>query len=94
MASVGGALTACAPGWDAGPPLRPACAARPWFCEKLRFSGFTLRPPLRPASLASPGFCEKLRFSLGTLSPPFLAMARRFSRSIDAKPRLDVFARC
>jgi hypothetical protein len=52
--------------------------------------GLTLCPPFRPASAASLGFCEKLRFSFGTLSPPFRAIARCFSRSIEAKPRVEV----
>ena len=37
---------------------------------------------------------EKLLFSLGTLSPPFLAIARRFSKSMEAKPRVDRIAIC
>jgi hypothetical protein len=58
--------------------------------EKLRFAGLTLCPPFRPASAANLGFCEKLRFSFGTLSPPFRAIASCFSRSMEAKPRLEV----
>src|ERR1700704_4791225 len=46
-------------------------------------------PPLRPASDASSGSCEKLRFSSGTLSPPFLAISRRSSSLMLAKPRSD-----
>jgi hypothetical protein len=70
--------------------LRPASDASAWFREKLRLFGFTLCPPLRPASAASRGFCEKLRFSWGTLSPPLRAIARCFSGSIDANPRVEV----
>ena len=52
-------------------------------------AGSTCVPPLRPAAAASTGFCEKLRFSFGTLSPPLQAIARCFSKSINAKPRVD-----
>jgi len=53
-------------------------------------AGLTLCPPFRPASAANLRFCEKLRFSFGTLSPPFRAIARCFSRSMEAKPRVEV----
>ena len=52
-------------------------------------AGLTLCPPFRPASAANLRFCEKLRFSFGTLSPPFRAIARCFSRSMEAKPRVE-----
>jgi hypothetical protein len=58
--------------------------------EKLRLAVLTLCPPFRPASAANLGFYEKLRFSFGTLSPPFRAITRCFSRSIEAKPRVEV----
>ena len=41
-------------------------------------------------SAASCGFWAKLRFSLGTLNPPLRAMARCFSGSIEANPRVEV----
>ncbi len=82
-------------GWAcaARPPLRPAFFAKSLSRAKLLLVGLTLRPPLRPASAANSAFCEKLLFSRGTLSPPFLAMARCFSGSIEAKPRFGFFAR-
>jgi hypothetical protein len=46
-------------------------------------------PPLRPAWDARWRSCEKERFSDGTLFPPLLAISRRLSEFIDAKPRLD-----
>lgn len=72
------------------PPLRPAWLANSWSREKLLNDGLTLKPPLRPALAASSRLREKLRFSLGTLVPPLRAMARCFSGSMEANPRVDL----
>ena len=75
---------------DACPPLRPAALASSGSREKLRIAGRTLKPPFLPAAAASSWLREKLRFSFGTLVPPLRAMARCFSGSIEAKPRVDL----
>jgi hypothetical protein len=74
--------------WEAMPPFRPASEASAWSIENDLFAGFTDIPPFRPACAANSGFCEKLRFSAGTLLPPNAAIARLFSGSSNAKPRL------
>ena len=42
---------------------------------------------MRPASDARAEFSEKVRLSAGTLLPPLLAISRRLSSLIEAKPR-------
>src|ERR1700746_1024522 len=64
-------------------------------CERViareaALGGIDTLSPFRPASAANLRFCEKLRFSFGTLSPPFRAITRCFSRSIEAKPLVEV----
>ena len=46
-------------------------------------------PPLRPASFARFLFTENDLFSAGTDDPPLIAIARRFSGDMAAKPRRD-----
>ncbi|MBN9082839.1 MAG: hypothetical protein J0I16_15150 [Rhizobiales bacterium] len=73
----------------AKPPLRPAAEASAGSRVKARFCGPTEEPPLRPALTASFLSFEKARFSGFTERPPIRAISWRFSKLMDAKPRLD-----
>jgi hypothetical protein len=58
----------------------------------VRFSAGTFAPPFVPAAEATSLRFENVRFSAGTAAPPSLAISRRRSGSIAAKPRLGVSA--